>query len=121
MVPNDINEIALSFSKIRSKKYRNEEMDYFAMDAHKIPFKNNVFDKIIAIEVLHHMENLDIALSEMFKVTKEGGYLFTLEPYAYNPYRRLSEIRDYFKGTIEKSFSQRQLKKIFIESGFEIV
>ena len=120
MVPNDINEIALSFSKIRSMKFRNEEMDYFAMDAHNIPFKKNIFDKIIAIEMLHHMENLEVALSQMFNVMKEGGYLFTLEPYAYNPYRRISEIRDYFRGTIEKSFSARKLKKLFIAAGFEI-
>ena len=121
MVPNDINEIALSFSKIRSKKFRNEEMDYFAMDAHNIPFNKNVFDKVVAYEMLHHMENVEVALSEMFNVLKEGGYLFTLEPYAYNPYRRLSEIKDYFRGTIEKSFSVRKLTKIFIDAGFEIV
>jgi len=121
MVPNDINEIALSFSKIRSKKFRNEEMNYFAMDAHNIPFEKNVFDKVVAIEMLHHMENIKVALSGMFNTLKEGGYLFTLEPYAYNPYRRLSEIRDYFRGTIEKSFSVRKLTKLFIDAGFEIV
>ena len=120
MVATDINEIALSYSKIRSKKFRNEQMDYFAIDAHKMPFKNETFDKVIAYEMLHHMENLEVALSQMFNVMKEGGYLFTLEPYAYNPYWRISEIRDYFKGTIEKSFSVRKLKKLFVAAGFEI-
>ncbi len=121
MVPSDINEIALSFSKIRSKEFRNEEMEYFAMDAHKLAFNNNIFDKVVAYEMLHHLANIDDALSEMFNILKEGGYIFTLEPYAYNPYRRLSEIRDYFKGTIEKSFSVRKLTKLFINAGFEII
>ena len=80
-------------------------MDYFAIDAHKMPFKNETFDKVIAYEMLHHMEKIDVALKEMFKVLKNGGYFFTVEPYAYNPYRRISEVRDYFRGTIEKSFS----------------
>tara|TARA_Y100000590_G_C15729467_1_gene1016449 strand:- start:1185 stop:2111 length:927 start_codon:yes stop_codon:yes gene_type:complete len=121
MVATDINEIALSYSKIRSKKFRNEQMDYFAIDAHNMPFEEETFDKVVAYEMLHHMEKIDIALKEMFKVLKKGGYLFTVEPYAYNPYRRLSEVRDYFRGTIEKSFSVRKLKKLFIENGFEII
>lgn len=121
MVATDINEIALSYSKIRSKNFRNEQMDYFVIDAHNMPFQNETFDKIVAYEVLHHMEKIDTALKEMFKVLKSGGYLFTVEPYAYNPYRRLSEVRDYFRGTIEKSFSVSKLKSLFIENGFEIV
>jgi ubiquinone/menaquinone biosynthesis C-methylase UbiE len=121
MVATDINEIALSYSKIRSKKFRNEQMDYFAIDAHKMPFKNETFDKVIAYEMLHHMEKIDVALKEMFKVLKNGGYFFTVEPYAYNPYRRISEVRDYFRGTIEKSFSVSKLKKLFIKNGFEII
>ncbi len=121
MVATDINEIALSYSKIRSKKFRNEQMDYFVIDAHNMPFQNETFDKIVAYEVLHHMEKIDIALNEMFKVLKSGGYLFTVEPYAYNPYRRLSEVRDYFRGTIEKSFSVSKLKNLFIKNGFEII
>ena len=121
MVPTDINEIALSLSKKRSLKYRNQKMDYFAIDAHNIPFQNETFDKITAIEVLHHLENLNLSLIEMFRVLKKGGLLFAYEPYALNPYRRLSEIRDYFRGTIEKSFYLNQIKKNFINAGFEII
>tara|TARA_B100001063_G_C16723230_1_gene534807 strand:- start:516 stop:1460 length:945 start_codon:yes stop_codon:yes gene_type:complete len=121
MVSTDINEIALSLSKKRSLKYRNQNMDYFAIDAHNIPFQSETFDKITAIEVLHHLENLNLSLIEMFRVLKKGGLLFTYEPYALNPYRRLSEIRDYFRGTIEKSFYINQIKKNFVNAGFEIV
>lgn len=120
MVATDINEIALSLSKKRSLKFRNQKMDYFAIDAHNIPFMDETFDKITAIEVLHHLENLQPSLDEMFRVLKNGGMLFTYEPYALNPYRRLSEIRDYFRGTIEKSFYLKQIKNKFITAGFEI-
>ena len=40
---------------------------------------------------------------------------------AYNPYRRLAEARDYFKGTVEKSFGVRQLRRLLADAGFEIV
>ena len=42
------------------------------MDAHNIPFINNTFDKIIAYEMLHHMENIKLSLDEMFRVMKPG-------------------------------------------------
>jgi SAM-dependent methyltransferase len=121
MVPIDVNEIALSYSKIRAKQFRNEEMPCYAADAHNLPFANDTFDKIIALEVLHHMETIETVFSELYRVLKPGGHLFALEPYAYNPYRRLSEIRDYFRGTIEKSFSERTLRKLFRNHNFEII
>jgi ubiquinone/menaquinone biosynthesis C-methylase UbiE len=120
MVPIDVNEIALSYSKIRAKKFRNEEMPCYAADAHNLPFEDGTFDKIIALEVLHHMEKIETVVSELYRVLKPGGHLFTLEPYAYNPYRRLSEIRDYFRGTIEKSFSVRKLTRLFRTHNFQI-
>lgn len=121
MIPTDINEIALSFSKKRAKQIRNEELFYFASDAHSIPIEDNSFENIIAFEVLHHMEELNTVLSEIHRVLLPGGHLFTLEPYTFNPYRRLSEIRDFFRGTIEKSFSVSKLKKLFTKNGFEVI
>ena len=120
MVASDINEIALSISKKRSLFHRDEKLNYIAMDAHNIPFIDNTFDKIIAYEMLHHMEKIKISLDEMFRVMKPGGFFFTVEPYALNPYRRITEIRDYFRGTIEKSFTISKLKKLFLSSGFII-
>lgn len=121
IIPTDINEIALSFSKKRAKQIRNEELFYFASDAHAIPIEGNSFENIVAFEVLHHMEELNTVLSELYRVLLPGGHLFTLEPYAFNPYRRLSEIRDFFQGTIEKSFSVSKLKKLFTKNGFEVI
>ena len=121
MIPTDINEIALSISKKRSKYFRNEELVYFASDAHNIPVADNTFEFIIAFEVLHHMENVNDVVSELYRVLLPGGHLFTFDPYAFNPYRKIAEFRDYFKGTIEKSFSIRKLKNILKVNGFEII
>jgi ubiquinone/menaquinone biosynthesis C-methylase UbiE/uncharacterized protein YbaR (Trm112 family) len=121
MVPIDVNDIALSYSKIRAKQFRNEEMPCYAADAHNLPFADETFDKIVALEVLHHMERVETVFSELYRVLKPGGHVFTLEPYAYNPYRRISEVRDYFRGTIEKSFSERQLTNLFKTHHFQVM
>ena len=45
-----------------------------------------------------------------------------LEPNGWNPFRRLGEIRDRFRGTIEKSFTRGQLNRLLKKAGFaEIV
>lgn len=120
MAPTDINEIALSYSKIRAKKFRNQELAYYAADAHCLPFAEDTFDKIVAFEVLHHMENTSAVLSELFRVLKPGGNIYTCEPSAGNPYRRISEVRDYFRRTHESSFTERELFQLFCTAGFII-
>jgi ubiquinone/menaquinone biosynthesis C-methylase UbiE/uncharacterized protein YbaR (Trm112 family) len=120
MVATDINEIALSYSKRRSKIHRNEEMRYYAADLHYLPFADATFDAAIAYEVLHHMEDVKCALAELYRVLRPGGRVFTYEPYAYNCYRRISEIRDYMRGSIEKSFSERGLVTHLERAGFVV-
>jgi DNA modification methylase len=42
------------------------------------------------------------ALAQAARVLKPNGKISLYDPYRYNPYRRLSEVRDYFRGTIER-------------------
>ena len=100
MVASDINEIALSISKKRSLFHRDEKLNYIAMDAHNIPFIDNTFDKIIAYEMLHHMEKIKISLDEMFRA--ETRWIFLQSTLCFKSIPRITEIRDYFRGTIEK-------------------
>jgi demethylmenaquinone methyltransferase/2-methoxy-6-polyprenyl-1,4-benzoquinol methylase len=118
-VVGDINEFALSISKERIEKFQLDMPYYVALDAHILPFENEVFDQVTIIEALHHFVNYKSVLDEVSRVLKPGGNFVSLEPYAYNPIRKASEIRDYFKGTIEKSFSVRQLKKLLESSNFQ--
>lgn len=118
ILATDINEIALSVSLERAKKYRDHRPFYVAADAHNLPFKSEVFDSATAFEVLHHFENLDPALEEIYRVLKPGGYLFTFEPCAWNPYRKISELRFYLMGAIEKSFTGKGLRKKLESAGF---
>jgi uncharacterized protein YbaR (Trm112 family) len=67
------------------------------------------------------MEDTKQVLREVERVLTPGGRIFLYEPYAYNPYRRLSEIRDRFQGTIERSFGVSQLCWLFQDAGLLMV
>lgn len=46
-------------------------------DARKLPFADDTFDFIVSISVFEHVQNLDVALAEMYRVLRPGGFLFT--------------------------------------------
>lgn len=58
-----------------------------------LPFQNNFFDLVVAIEVLEHIENDQKAFKEIARVLKPGGcFLFSvpLRPELYNEFDRLA-------------------------------
>jgi len=115
---SDINEFALSISKERIKKFDLLLPYYSACDAHNLPFDDNSFDQVTIIEALHHFIDYKKVLDEVFRILKPGGNFVSLEPYALNPIRRASEIRDRFRGTIEKSFSIKKIHDLLKGSNF---
>jgi ubiquinone/menaquinone biosynthesis C-methylase UbiE len=121
IIANDVNEVALEISHERCIRFGRPSPDYLPCDAQELALQSEYVSFVIFNESLHHMPNAARALSEAARVLKPGGKLFLYEPYAYNPYRRLSEVRDYFRGTVEKSFGIRQLTNLLKDAGFTIV
>lgn len=52
-----------------------------AVDAQQLPFSESEFDLILAIDVIHHIENLKDMFEEIHRVLKPGGIFFIREPY----------------------------------------
>jgi SAM-dependent methyltransferase len=50
------------------------------MDA---PFADDTFDTVLCLEVLEHVRNPFIALAEMYRILKPGGYLIASTPFFY--------------------------------------
>jgi len=111
IVATDINEIALGLSKERCAKFGRTAPRYISCDAHRLPLQSESVSFAIFNESLHHMEDARQVLREVHRVLLPGGRIFMYEPYAYNPYRRLSEVRDRFLGTIEKKFWRQTTKQ----------
>jgi SAM-dependent methyltransferase len=52
-----------------------------ALDAQFIPCANNSLDNVVALDVLHHMDNPIAFLSEIERILRSGGRLVMIEPW----------------------------------------
>jgi SAM-dependent methyltransferase len=51
------------------------------IDCEKLPFKDNEFKALFAIDTLHHLSDPILGLTEMVRVVEKGGKLIFIEPY----------------------------------------
>ncbi|MFE5322227.1 methyltransferase domain-containing protein [Paenibacillus sp. NPDC056579] len=61
----------------RSRLKGLPQFKFLVVDAQEIPFHDGQFDKVIANNMLYHVENIPQAIGEMHRVLKEGGRLYT--------------------------------------------
>jgi ubiquinone/menaquinone biosynthesis C-methylase UbiE len=52
-------------------------------DGKKFPFEDSEFDYVICSHVLEHVDDVDLFLSEIFRVAKQGYFEFPLITYEY--------------------------------------
>ena len=121
IIANDVNEVALEISRERCSRFGRQSPKYLPGDAQSLPVEPESVGFVVFNESLHHMPDPARALEQAARALKPGGRMFFYEPYAYNPYRRLSEVRDHFRGTVEKSFGVRQLKRLLNQTGLRVV
>lgn len=62
------------------KKSPDPRVTHLQGDAHKLPFTDNVFDRVVVTCVLHHLQDPDKALSELIRVVKDNGVISVLIP-----------------------------------------
>jgi len=74
----DFSKVALKFLKEKLKKERLKAKLKFADIFKKLPYKENFFDAIISIRVIHHQkfEKIKKLMKEIERVLKPGGFFF---------------------------------------------
>ncbi len=107
-------------------------------DAEKLPFPDNYFNAVCVSFGLRNMTHKEIALSEMYRVLKPGGFLMVLEfSKIYKPLAKLydlysfkflpmmgkliakdAESYQYLAESIRMHPDQETLKKIMLDVGF---
>lgn len=61
----------------------------YILDNGKLDYNNNKFDVITCFLTLHHVENLDIILNEIYRILKKGGLLVIIEHDCINYFNKL--------------------------------
>lgn len=62
------------------KKSSDSRVTHLEGDVHKLPFTDNVFDRVVVTCLLHHLQDPNKALGELIRVVKNNGVISVLIP-----------------------------------------
>jgi ubiquinone/menaquinone biosynthesis C-methylase UbiE len=101
---------ALSFCKKR------EQAKVLCCDlTYPLPFKSEYFDMVTILDVLEHLDNDSLILSEIRRILKSSGYFFLTVP----AYPMLWTYWDVILGH-KRRYRRKQLKKLLEDHGFVV-
>lgn len=118
----DISPDLLNIAKTRVK---SENVTFRLDNAYEMVFEENIFDTVVGISVLHHLE-IEKAVKEIYRVLKPGGSIRFSEPNMLNPQiameRNITYMRRKFDNSPdETAFFKWELRKLLIREGFSDV
>ncbi|MGD9518233.1 MAG: class I SAM-dependent methyltransferase [Armatimonadota bacterium] len=109
LVGVDISPVALEFAKGRGMTL------LVGADVQRLPFGQDVFDGVVACDVLEHLEDDVAALAELRRVTKANGVLVVTVPAL--PW--LWSDHDEALGHLRR-YTRRGLRSVLIEAGWKV-
>lgn len=124
VLPNDISITLSDISEgmLRDAKEsigKDTRFSYKRFDCHKIPYKENTFDVVIANHVLFYFDDIDDVLEECKRVLKKDG-LFICSTYSSKHMKEITELVQEFDKDIV--LSSDALYEVFgLENGKEIL
>lgn len=68
-------------------------------DIHALPLPNQSVDAIICVSVLEHIEDPQLAVKEMYRVLKPGGFCYIYAPFLYYYHPMKGYYKDFFRFT----------------------
>ncbi len=76
----DISNKMLKLAKNELKYLEKNKWELKVADAHKIPYKNNTFNTIVALGLLDYVKSPQLVLNEFARVLKKRGILIVSAP-----------------------------------------
>ncbi len=117
----DVVGIDASTSIVRKAKLICPEADFLVCDAIRLPFREEVFDCMIGISILHHLD-LTKAFKELKRISCAGSRFVFMEPNLLNPLsaigRKLLPTEQHTRE--EKQFTPGYLRTAFSMANFDL-
>ena len=104
----DLSKEALNFCKLRAAE------NLIQADAEKVPFKDDTFDLIIALDLLEHLDDRDV-LKEFYRVLNPNAYLIATVPAFNFMWSKHDEALHH-----KRRYNKAQLKDALKSNGFII-
>lgn len=118
IVATDFSKKMLKKTQKKVKKYKNVTVSY--ADINKIEYLDKLFDKVVAANVIHLLENPIIAIKELNRVCKDDGYIIIPTYMNKNNKKGDSFIKNVNKAGVsfKRQFSYESYQEFFKELGF---
>lgn len=117
----DVTGIDASSWLIKNAMKASHETHFLVGDCMALPFKENVFDFVIGMGILHHLD-ANKALAECFRVSNINATVLFMEPNELNPLaalgRKFMPADTYSKN--QKPFTPRGFKMAFKKQGWAL-
>ena len=75
-------DISADDLKKAREKFKDAPVGFMEMNAEKMTFPDNHFDTVCISYSIHHLENIDTVLAEMYRVLRPGGNFIIQELYS---------------------------------------
>ena len=116
----DLYKKAIDHAKRKAGKIR-----FIHGDVHKLPFDDNSFEIVTAIETIEHLDNPNRALTEIYRVLKPNGCFFLSMSNNFSSLQVVWFVWIKWKGAVWKNshiscMKPEELKKAFKKQGFKI-
>lgn len=108
-------------SSINFFKDKKKSNLYFEINnSQKLNFKNETFDTILMVDVIHHLENVEQIFKELNRVLKKNGKIIVYEPNKLNPLIFLMHLIEKNERGLLKVGTKKKYQKICDITGFNI-
>lgn len=116
----DSSEKAIKFA-IDNNSFK--DCNYFVSSASDIKLPDSVADVVLCIGVLEHIEDIDSALSEIYRILKHNGkfVIVTSNYYSFIYIDRLiKQFMNKWKYGYQKNWKKSRLLKKLLDNGFDV-
>lgn len=114
---NIVNKSYLDLADLPLKQYKlNEHWHPVCSDLSKLPYRNGSFDFVSAISILEHVKNDEMAISEINRITKEGGIILITVPHRMEYFTLQDTLIGHYR-----RYEVRQIVRLFIKNNMKVI
>lgn len=123
----NVNAYGVDFSEAALKRANDNSRAFGTYlrleqaDARNTPYEDNTFDKVISLGIIEHFKSPEVALSELFRVTKPEGNLILMTPNrnSFGPWdRRIQQATGKWPFGYQTEYTPGDLKNLAENAGF---